>query len=437
MPQHRATCARRYWRKIEQHASLNDSIGLEQSKSRLYFSPLSPSNEKEEENLHFRNVELSEAPDKIQNLRIVHEHTFDARLAADALSEALWWFADTSNVEAYKAALVTALRLNIAISNLDGPVEELDCFIPLLRLSKHINQLARGVQQINDHDLGGETILHVACFAGFSELLEPLFWRGAYFDARNDDDETPLDLAIECGDMDTVRFALALGSDPNLNCPLSAAWARGRHDIMTLLVEYGADINQALFGYTSLLTSAVRRGDLDAFRLALSLGANPNDSRWDPPMGYLVDLCLEQRKCNDCVHEEMACLLIEHGADVSAQSFEGRTIFHYAVIREHTQLLRSALDRNSSPAILGIKDIGSKTALHCAIETSGKVLLDRTLTLVSMLLEAGANINVQYVMGQSALTLAASEGNEELVRFLLAAAAIDKASSFYGKSALS
>jgi ankyrin repeat protein len=40
-------------------------------------------------------------------------------------------------------------------------------------------------------------------------------------------------------------------------------------------------------------------------------------------------------------------------------------------------------------------------------------------------------------MGESALMLAARNGNEELVRFLLAAGAIDKASSFYGKSALS
>jgi ankyrin repeat protein len=375
MPQHRATCARRYWRRIEQHASLDDSIGLEQSKSRLYFSPLSPPNEKEEGNLHFRNVEPSEAPDKIQNLRIVHENTFDARLAADALSESLLWFEGTGNVEAYKTALVTTLRLNITINNLERPVKKLDCFIPLFWLASHIDQLARGDQQINDLDDDSETILHVACLAGAAELLEPLFWRGACFNAISDFNETPLDLAIKCGDMDTVRFALALGSDPNLNYPLCHAWDLGRHDIMTLLVEYGADINQTWYDDDiPLLSTAIRRGDLAAFRLALSLGANPNVSR---PMGDLIDECLE-RKCNDCVHEEMAISLIEHGADVSGQFSGGRTIFHYAVLREHTQLLRSALDRISSPAILDVKDEYDCTALHYATDGRRSVSLDRT-----------------------------------------------------------
>lgn len=76
----------------------------------------------------------------------------------------------------------------------------------------------------------------------------------------------------------------------------------------------------------------------------------------------------------------MACLLVEHGAYVSEETFGGSTIFHYAVIRGHTQLLRFALDRITIPVVLDIKDSRDCIALCYATDMSGKVLQDRTLT---------------------------------------------------------
>lgn len=134
----------------------------------------------------------------------------------------------------------------------------------------------RGVRQINDIDNHlGTTILHTACYADFAELLEPLFWRGACFDALDRFGGTPLNAAILSGDIDIVRFALALGSDPNLEWPLLGAFSAERHDLITLLLKHGADINK-FYGEYTLISAAIEDSDLKRVRLALSLGADPN-----------------------------------------------------------------------------------------------------------------------------------------------------------------
>ena len=370
--------------------------------------------------------------DQNHTFRIVYENTFDTILAVEALNQALRRFQETENVESYRAALVTALRLSISISSLERP-HELDFdFYDLYLIAKYFDEIVRGIRQVNDlDDYFCTPILHAACFAGFAELLEPLFWRGACFNTIDSFNETPLDSAVCSGDIDIVRYALALGSDPNRGCPLFRAFTAGKFDIVTLLLKQGADINQRSGGAT-ILSAAINDSDLGKFRLALSLGAGPNFTHL---MDDLISFCLHQ-DCHDCGHGEMACLLIEHGADVSRKDWEGYTIFHYAVIRAHAQLLSMALHRINSSTILDVAARFNITPLQCSSHAYHMEPLHQVLMTTSMLLEAGADVNVQNSDGQSALMLAATEGCDELVRLLLDAGADVNAQDSSGRSAL-
>lgn len=484
MPQHTATCARRYWQKIQRHTYAQDSIDLEQGQSRPYFPRLSPPSELEEDNLHSRNEELSKAPDKSHNLRIVHENTFDGRLAADALTQALWWFVETEDVESYKEALITALRQNVTMQNVKPPHKQMNRFRQLYLFATDIDELVCGAIQINDLDYDlGTTILHAACRTGFAELLEPLFWRGACFDVIDAHDETPLDSAIWSGDIDTIRFALALGADPNQTRALSTTGVAERHDIITLLVEYGADIDRA-FGGSTLLLAATKSCDFATVRLALSLGADPNcqcplltafetgrhdimrllvehgadvdhiekgqtllgmalkdenleevrfvlslgaDTNVGDPMWNMFFTChCAMLRRHACVHEDLALLLLEQDDTILTRSRHGRTLLHYAAKAAHARLLRAALDRITSRLILDGKDAFGSNALHHAAGALGMVPLQKTLEQVSMLLEAGADINAQDSSGATALDIAAGKGSDKLVQLLLDAGALDE-----------
>jgi ankyrin repeat protein len=224
--------------------------------------------------------------------------------------------------------------------------------------------------------------------------------------------------AIESCDFDTVRLALSLGADPNLKCPVLAAFFTGRHDIMTLLVENGADIDY-VYGDGTILGMAMTDEVLEEVRFLLSLGADPNvgDPMWD-----MLESCVVQR-CNDCVHEDIAILLMERDATHLTQFRYRGTLLHYAAGGAHTRLLRAAMDRITSQLVLDCQNALGNTALHCAAGTLGKVPLQQTLEVVSILLEAGADINARNAQGATALKIAAEEGSDGLVQLLLEAGA--------------
>lgn len=426
MPQHKGTCASRYWRKVQQLAGSNDTLGVPPNQSRLR----GPHDPTEEHSSHSQDDELLEAREKSCTLRFVHEHTVDVKLAADALSSELLRLEETQDVKAYKAALVTAFRLNIPVIGLSRRPSHLrfDRFDSLNNLAVGIDQFIRGKIGINESGVD-EELFDQACFAGVAELLEPLYWRGASLDDA-------AYAAVQSGDLDTLRFALALGAEPESDA-LFDAWSYGRQDLVALLVESGADINHE-YSYgngCTLLGRAAQGGSLEDVRFVLSLGADPKISH---PISITMQYCEENcmSPSRECGHEDVACLLIEKDADISEQCYGGFTVLHYAACRGHVRVLRAVLDRITSPSILDARDDDGNAVLHLAVGMEDLVPQHMILEVISMLLEAGADINARNSFGRSALMLATSDGNDEIARLLLDAGAIAAYKDILGQDAL-
>eukprot|EP00948_MAST-09A_sp_MAST-9A-sp1_P003352 g3352.t1 len=106
--------------------------------------------------------------------------------------------------------------------------------------------------------------------------------------------------------------------------------------------------------------------------------------------------------------------LLDHGADLKAKVGSRRTTaLHQACIHERLEFLQDILKQDKS--VVHLKDaLGRTPLLVAACNTTNK-----TVDIVLMLLDAGANINEQSLQGITALMAAVDAGNEEVVELLL------------------
>jgi ankyrin repeat protein len=164
----------------------------------------------------------------------------------------------------------------------------------------------------------------------------------------------------------------------------------------------------------SAMVESLHRGDSAAVVSLINRGANAN-ARSDEgvPALTLAVLHADRRAVSK---------LIEHGADVNAYSRLGRTaLIGAASIPGNSDMVRMLLAAGADPNLAATTEPGPVAFVSGGGETplieSAKDLTGRS---AKMLLDAGANPNAQDKMGNTALHLAALNGNLEVVRLLLA-----------------
>ncbi|KAJ3141471.1 hypothetical protein HK101_003377 [Irineochytrium annulatum] len=199
-------------------------------------------------------------------------------------------------------------------------------------------------------------------------------------------------LACENGDVTSVRNLLEMGVPVNCRdensaasaagvtmTPLIAASRNGRLDVMALLIEYGAsmeDRDQEMGG-TALFHAAI------------------------------------------CGHPDTVRLLLSLGADRRAAEWTGCTVMYAASFHGHVDIVRALVDAGA-----GVDDVcAGGTALHAAVE-------GRQIGVVRLLLQRGAEIDAVDAVGRTALWLSCQAGFLNAVECLLDHGAdIDRPSS--------
>jgi hypothetical protein len=216
--------------------------------------------------------------------------------------------------------------------------------------------------------------------------------------------EHRLEKAINKGDVEAVKKYIQKGADTNFvnrreETALQCAISSRNIEILKILLNSRADVNKKdrLSDVTPLhhllLTSADNRppapddwDDLEAARLLLEQGANPNVCGWDKTP---LLIAAEQE------NEEMVDLLLSYGADINqvgrlVPSLSGYSALHYAAEKGDTKLALLLLDKGADVNIKGTGDI---SPLHLA--SSGP--------MIELLLSKGADPNALDRFGQPAL----------------------------------
>nr|HEV7953661.1 ankyrin repeat domain-containing protein [Candidatus Acidoferrales bacterium] len=253
---------------------------------------------------------------------------------------------------------------------------------------------------------------------------------------------TPLMYASLYGDANSVRQLLKLGADPNAQNEAGATalmWATDNLEIVTALVERGADVNaKSSDSRTPLLVASGRYGAAPVVKFLLDHGANP--SAHSPSLAGDMTPLAEAAYVGD---ETVLRILLARGADVKAAGpnplgfaivsrCSGCTDLFMGSAEKDDLSLQALLDSpplNDTRAVNALLDHGANVN---AKDPDGNTLLmlvsacdEATPDTVKRLIAGGADVNAKNPRGQTALDFARARGKTAVVDLLAESGAKD------------
>uniref|UniRef100_A0A0G4FAP3 Uncharacterized protein n=1 Tax=Chromera velia CCMP2878 TaxID=1169474 RepID=A0A0G4FAP3_9ALVE len=285
----------------------------------------------------------------------------------------------------------------------------------------------------------GNTALMCASEQGHTDVVQLLLHAKASTDLQSKRfGDTALMKAAAKGHADVVRVLLDAGASANIkqvfgmNALMAAATAERQHvDIVRLFLDAKEKVDvdtPSKMGFNALMY-ACRRGHTDIVRLLLSV--NPNPDVQNSKDGTTALFIASEKGCTDIVR-----LLLNAKARADIRDRYGRTALNRASVRGHTDILRLLLDAASvsDPTETGknIRNQGGDEALTNAVIAGDVEIVEFFLSFPAI----KAVVDARDSEGMTPLMHAALGGHMVLVELLLQKGADLQLDDAGGKTAL-
>lgn len=260
---------------------------------------------------------------------------------------------------------------------------------------------------INKVDSEGVSWLHMAAKYGNTDTLSALLESGADINLTANKWGTALFIAAQSRHISAVRLLLKKGADVNRasnkgETPLLLASQDGFIEGVQLLLEYGAGINFTSDKGLTALYIAAQNGHVLIVRLLLKNGAEINLTSGEGKTPLYI--------AAQNGHVPVVKLLLENGADVNLASNEKVAPLYIAAQQGHTEVV--ALLLSAKNILVDQEGRSGHTSLHLASQ-------HRHITIVSLLLKYGADVNHKNNEGETPLLHVSQDGCIEGVQLLL------------------
>ncbi|KAJ7474907.1 ankyrin repeat-containing domain protein [Mycena latifolia] len=183
---------------------------------------------------------------------------------------------------------------------------------------------------------------------------------------------------------------------------LYAASVNGHTQMVSILIENGAEVNALGGYYGTALQVATLNGDEAMVRLLISNGADVNIQR---PQGNSA-LCEASRRG----YGTIVRLLIDNKAKLNHQTEKHSTALQAASFAGHTEIVRLLLANNADVNIKSIQRPTSTALLRAVAQGFEEI--------VRILIQHGADVNLETERG-TPLQVASNQGNYAMARLLI------------------
>jgi uncharacterized protein len=286
-------------------------------------------------------------------------------------------------------------------------------------------------------------------FASCILLVSFSIFSQAYLEARM---IPPLIASVHNGNLDGVKATFKKNGSINIKdavgqTALMVSSQKGSIGITDFLVKNRAQVNLSDNSGSTALMNAVKLPDtvsyssddeptfsseaeinkVNLMKVLIEAGADVNIQNIRKRTALMMAIERESQK--------VVNLLIASNADVNSVDRNGRTALMIACMNGSIDKARILLDKGSQVNLLD--DEGS-TALMKAVKLSTARNNHNVIGIIELLIQSGANINTKNFDGLTPLMMAASNGNEVIVKHLVIKvhARIDELDK-YGNDALS